>query len=41
MNYNIQNKYYTCKYDRPFKEIFINEENKEMLKGLLELILNL
>ena len=32
-------KYYTCRYDRPFKEIFLNEKNKHMLKDLLELIL--
>ena len=34
-------KYYTCKYDRPFKEIFLKEKNKHLLKELLELILNL
>ena len=32
-------KFYTCKYDRPFKEIFLNEKNKHLLKGLLETIL--
>ena len=39
MNYNEENKYYTCKYDRPFKEIFLNEKNKDMLKDLLEVVL--
>ena len=34
-------KYYTCRYDRPFKEIFLNENNKHMLKDLLEFILKL
>lgn len=34
-----ERKYYTCKYDRPFKEIFLKEKNKDMLKDLLELIL--
>src|SRR5574344_778049 len=32
-------KYYTCKYDRPFKEIMLNENNKDILKELLVLIL--
>jgi hypothetical protein len=36
----VEEKYYTCRYDRPFKEIFLKEENKDMLKDLLELILN-
>ena len=34
-----KNTFYTCKYDRPFKEIFLNEQNKHLLKGLLETIL--
>ena len=34
-----EKKFYTCKYDRPFKEIFLNEKNKHLLKGLLETIL--
>ena len=34
-------KYYTCRYDRPFKEIFLKEKNKHMLKALLELILKI
>ena len=36
---NNEKKFYTCKYDRPFKEIFLNEQNKHLLKGLLETIL--
>ena len=32
-------KFYSCKYDRAFKEVFLNEKNKEMLKRLLEKIL--
>jgi hypothetical protein len=35
------NKFYTCKYDRPFKEIFLKEQNKDLLKVLLEQVLNL
>ena len=34
-------KFYTCKYDRPFKEIFLNEDNIYLLKGLLETILRI
>ena len=37
----LEDKYYTCKYDRPFKEIFLKEKNKDMLKALLELVLNI
>ena len=37
---NIENKkYYTCKYDRPFKEIMLKESNKDILKKLLEHLL--
>jgi predicted transposase/invertase (TIGR01784 family) len=32
-------KFYTCKYDRPFKIIFLNPKNKELLRKLLETIL--
>ena len=32
-------KYYTCKYDRPFKEIMLKESNKDILTKLLEHIL--
>lgn len=33
------NKFYTCKYDRVFKEIMLNEDNSDILKWLLESIL--
>ena len=32
-------KFYTCKYDRAFKEVFGKEENKDILTKLLESIL--
>lgn len=32
-------KFYTCKYDNPFKEIMLNKKNKDILKKLLETIL--
>lgn len=32
-------KFYTCKYDKAFKEIMLNEKNKDILKKLLETIL--
>ena len=35
-----EEKYYTGKYDRAFKEIFLKESNKDLLKVLLEAILN-
>ena len=28
-------KFYTCKYDRAFKEVFGKEENKDILTKLL------
>ena len=34
------NKFYTCKYDRVFKEVFMNEKNNDILASLLECILN-
>ena len=40
MNYN-QDKFYSCKYDRAFKEVFLKEENKDLLKALLETILKI
>ena len=33
-------KFYTCKYDRAFKEVFMKEENKDILSCVLETILN-
>lgn len=35
----MKEKFYTCKYDRAFKEIMLNEENKDILKWFLESIL--
>ena len=35
-----EKKYYTCRYDRAFKEVFLKEKNKDLLKDLLELILD-
>lgn len=32
-------KFYTCRYDRAFKEVFMKEENKDILSKLLESIL--
>ena len=32
-------KFYTCKNDRTFKEVFLKEENSDLLKALLETIL--
>ena len=32
-------KFYTCKYDSAFKEVFAKEENKDILSKLLESIL--
>ena len=37
----IEEKFYTCKYDKPFKEIMLKEENKDVLKKLLENILKI
>lgn len=34
-------KFYTCKYDRAFKEVFMKEENKDILKSLIESILEI
>lgn len=33
-----ENKFYTCKYDRPFKEIFLNKKNEDLLRKMLEKI---
>ena len=33
-------KFYTCRYDAAFKEVFLNEKNEEILKKLLEQSLN-
>ena len=34
-------KFYTCKNDRAFKEIFLNPNNSDLLKALLEFILKI
>lgn len=34
-----EKKFYTCKYDRAFKEVFMKEDNKDILTNLLEEIL--
>ena len=34
-------KFYTCKNDRTFKEVLLEEENSELLKALLETILKI
>ena len=34
-------KYYTCKYDRVFKDIFLDSKDTSLLKGLLESILKI
>ncbi len=34
-------KFYTCRYDRAFKEVFMNEANKDLLIYLLEGVLKL
>ena len=36
-----KNKFYTCKDDRVFKEIFMKKENKDLLIALLESILDI
>ena len=42
MNTNLleNEKFYTAKYDRTFKEIFLKEENEELLLLILEETLN-
>ena len=32
-------KFYSCRYDRTFKEVFLNPKNEDLLKVLLEDIL--
>ena len=36
----MKEKFYTCRYDKPFKEIMLKESNKDILKALLENILH-
>ena len=37
----MKEKFYSAKYDRAFKEVFLKEKNKDLLKELLEKILSL
>ena len=37
----MQKQFYTCRYDAAFKEVFMKEENKDLLTCLLEKILDL
>ena len=34
-------KFYSCRYDRTFKEVFLNPNNSDLLKALLEFILKI
>ena len=34
-------KFYTCKYDKAFKEIMMKKENFNILKSVLEVILDM
>ncbi|MBO5138739.1 MAG: PD-(D/E)XK nuclease family transposase, partial [Bacilli bacterium] len=34
-----KDKFYTCRYDRAFKEVFMEDSNKDLLKSLLESVL--
>ena len=34
-------KFYTCRNDRAFKEVFLNPNNSDLLKALLEFILKI
>ena len=33
-------KFYTCRWDKPFKEIFLKEDNRDLLTKLLEMSLH-
>ena len=35
----LMKKFYSCRYDRTFKEVFLNSKNEDLLKALLEDIL--
>ena len=37
----LEEKFYTCKSDRAFKEVFMNKDNKDLLICLLEEVLDL
>ena len=34
-------KFYSCRYDKTFKEVFLNPNNEDLLKTLLEDILKI
>ena len=34
-------KFYTCRNDRAFKEVFLNPNNSDLLKAILEFILKI
>ena len=40
MSTELKEKFYNCRYDAVFKEVFLNEKNEEILKKLLEQSLN-
>ena len=40
MSTELKEKFYNCRYDTVFKEVFLNEKNEEILKKLLEQSLN-
>ena len=40
-NLEVETKFYSCKYDACFKEVFINEKGNFLLKKLLEYLLNI
>ena len=37
----MKNRFFTCRYDRAFKEVFMNKNNKDLLTVLLESVLNI
>ena len=37
----VEKKFYTCRYDTAFKEVFMKEDNKDILIALLESILDI
>ena len=41
MSTELKEKFYNCRYDAVFKEVFLNEKNEEILKKLLEQSLHL
>ena len=41
INTKEQKKFYTCRYDTAFKEVFMKEDNKDILIALLENFLDI